>query len=132
MTAQDLTSAPIAGSPDFRATECSGRARSAPGHDACATRSELWRPAPGDRVEGIVRCMRARWVVFEPELSLVISRADGSEVYVLRHYWEQLTKALKVVRPRRGERIRVERLADDTSGRRQFHVERRGEEDPQP
>ena len=90
--------------------------------------SSLWRPAVGAVLEGRVVAEHGRWpTITEPMRSIVLECEDGSRVHVLRAAWASLAAELKRVRPLRGDRLRLERLADDAEGRRQFHVERLAE-----
>jgi hypothetical protein len=61
-----------------------------------------------------------RLASIDPKALTTIPRAAKARNVGVR----QLRRAAKAVRPRRRERVLVERLPDDAEGRRQFRVER--------
>ena len=94
---------------------------------ASVTAAELWRPLEGDVLEGTVVSEFGRWLATGTDGTMrttVLETDDGSRWHVARATWATLHEALRRVRPLRGDRLRLERLADDAEGRRCFCVER--------
>jgi hypothetical protein len=92
--------------------------------------AQLWRPREGDVIEGVVVAQFGRWpsATADGSMGTIVLQTDaGERVHVPRAFWARLERELKRERPRRGDRIRIERRVG--RGGRRFRVARVGAED---